>query len=63
MNTSFRGDNILQAGLPSRMSEERQYRGEERRLQSRMSEKEDENGLKTNLVDGLYTPEDIEEIW
>ena len=39
-NTSVKGYNQPQAGLPSRMSEEGQYRGESSRPQDRMEEQD-----------------------
>ena len=61
-NTPVNGDNKLQAGLPSRMSEEKQYGGETHRRKARMepdySEEEDEPRI--NPVDGLYSREEIE---
>ena len=43
VNTPFKGDNQLQAGISSHMSEERQYERESHRQQSRMPEEEEEN--------------------
>ena len=52
-NTSFKGDDHLQIGIPSRMSEERQYEVESQH--SKMSE--EENEPRKDPVDGLYFPE------
>ena len=60
MNTTVKKDNQTQAGLPSRRSEEKQYRGESHRHQSRMYEEENES--RTHPVDGLYTTEEIEKL-
>ena len=63
VNTTVKGDNQTQSRLPSQMNEERQYRGESHRHQSRMSEEEEEeNEPRTNPVDGLYTTEKIEKL-
>ena len=61
VNTSFKGDNQLQDGLPSRMTEERKYGGDSHRHRARMEQdysEEDEPGI--NPVNGLYSPELIE---
>ena len=64
MNTSVKGDNQLLAGIPSRMSEERQCGGESHRQQSRMEQdySEEEDEPRINPVDGLlyYSQEQIE---
>ena len=60
-NTSFEGDNHIKVGIPSRMSEERQYEGESHH--SRMSEEEEEEEEeepRKDPVDGLYSPERLE---
>ena len=67
VNTPVKGDNQLQAGLPSRMSEERQYGRESHRQQSRMEqdyseEEEEKEEPRTNPVDGLYTREELEKL-
>ena len=66
-NTPVNGDNKLQTGLPSRMSEEKQYGRELHRQQPRMAteeyyEEEEEDEPRINPVDGLYTEEEIEKI-
>ena len=62
-NTSVKGYNQQQARLPSRMSEEKQYGGESHRRRDMTDEEEEEEEEKprTNPVDGLYPPEQIEE--
>ena len=57
MNTSIKGDNYSQAGLPSRRSEEKQDGGYVPRHNPRM---EEEYEPISNPVDGLYSPEQIE---
>ena len=59
-NTSFKGDNQLQAGIPSRMTEERQCRRESHRHRD-MTDEEEEEEPRINPEDGLYPPEQIEE--
>ena len=60
-NTPFKGDAKLQAGLPSRMSEEKQYGGESHRHQPRMAQDySEEEEARSNPVDALYTREEIE---
>ena len=61
-NTSFKGDNQIQAGIPSRMSEERQYGGESHRPHSRIEQdySEEEDEPRNDPVDWLYSPEQIE---
>ena len=60
VNATVKGNDKLQAGLPSRMCEETQYGGETHRQQARMEQdySEDEPGI--NPVDGLYSREEIE---
>ena len=58
VNTSVKGDNHPRAGLPIRMAEEKHFKGELHRQQSRMSEEEEEP--RNNSVDGLYSSEQIE---
>ena len=62
MNTLAKGDNQLQSGLPTRISEEGQYREESHRQQSRMDQEdsEEEGEPRTHPVEGLYTREEIE---
>ena len=60
MNTPVKGDNQLKVGLPSWMSEERQYGRESHRQQGYSEEAEDEPWI--NPVDGLYTQEEIEKL-
>ena len=62
VNATVKGYRHPQAEIPSRMTEERQYRGESHRQQSRMSEEEEETEPRTNPVDGLYTSEEIEKL-
>ena len=57
VNTSVQGNNQLQAVLPSRMSEEKQYGGETHRRQARMDEEDEPRIIP---VDGLYSREEIE---
>ena len=63
-NTPVNGDNKLQAGLPSRMPEEKQYGRESHKQQPRMEQdySEEEDKPRINPVDGLYTEEEIEKI-
>ena len=54
VNTTVKRDNQLQAGLPSRMSEEKQYEGESHRQKSRMEQdysEEEEDEPRINPVD------------
>ena len=62
-NTSFKGDNHIQVGIPSRMSEEIQYGGESHRQHSRIEQdysEEEEDEPRKDTVDGLCSPEQIE---
>ena len=59
-NTPVKGDDKLQAVLPSRMPEETQYGGEAHRRQARIEpEYSEEYEPRNNPVDGLYTREEI----
>ena len=62
VNTSVKVDSHPQAGLPSRMSEKSQYGEELHRQQPRMEQNysEEEEEARSNPVDGLYSPEKIE---
>ena len=63
VNTPVNRDNKLQARLPSRMSEEKQYGGEMHRRQARMEpdySEDEEDEPRINPVDALYTREEIE---
>ena len=64
VNTSVKGYNQPQAGIPSRMSEKTQYGEESQRHQPRMeqdySEEEEEEEARSNPVEGLYSSEQIE---
>ena len=52
---------IHKPGIPSRMSKKRQYGGESyRHKDTRMDEEEEEDETRTNPVNGLYSPEQIE---
>ena len=57
-NTSIKRDSQLQAGIPSRMTEERLYGGESNNHIDTTDEEEEEP--KTDPVDGLYSSEQIE---
>ena len=61
-NTSFKGDNQQQAGLPNGMSEKSQYsRGESHRHRDMTDEEEEEEEEepRINPEDGLYPPSQI----
>ena len=63
VNTSVKVDNHPQAGLTSRMSEKSQYGEELHRQQPKMEQnysEEEEEEARSNPVDGLYSPEQIE---
>ena len=62
VNTSVKGDNHPQAGIPIRMSEKTQYGEELHRQQPRMEQdySEEEEETRSNPVEGLYSPEQIE---
>ena len=57
MTLPDKGDNQLQSELPTRMSEEGQYRGESHRQQE---DSEEEGKPRTHPVERLYTREEIE---
>ena len=59
VNTITKGDNQLQSELPTRMSEEGQYRKESHRQQLRMDQEDSEEECepRTHPVEGLYTLE------
>ena len=67
-STSVQRYNQPQAGLPTRMSEERRYREVSHRPQDRMEEQdtseEEEEGeeTRTHPVEGLYTSEQIDDM-
>ena len=60
MDTLAKGVNQPQSGLPTRMSEEGEYRKGSHRQQSRMDQEDSEEEPRTHPVEGLYTREKIE---
>ena len=59
VNTSVKGYNHPQAGIPSRMSEKSQYGEKSHRHQDTTDEEEEDEPI-SNPVNGLYSPEQIE---
>ena len=60
VNTSVKGYNQPQAGIPSRVSEKRQYEEEESYRHQDTSEEEEEEEPLSKSVEGLYSSEQIE---